>query len=500
MNFVIHNKNVENQRGFRSGVAAVVAVVAAFSAWVIPATAAPKAPAIAEVTGPVTAGQHGRPFTAFLGDIGRFGYVEEEFFLSGQAVGYKLLGEQTTDGKWTIEPDRSQPYKTRILVRRPRDPAKFNGTIIVEWLNVSAGLDINLLGDGIYHDSGFAYVGVSAQVESVHGFPSNPMGLRNWDPQRYDSLSIPAAGISYDIFTQAARAVGPNRPQGGVDPMGGLTVKKLIATGGSQSAGRLVSYINGVQPREKVFDAFVPLIARGYAIGFDDMVIDPAKLPPADVIKNLLKLGFHARDDQQTPVMIVNSECETLNYHASRRPDTERFRYWEVAGASHVPGPTSRESDRMWERDQIKLPFSKGKDASEVMWEPTADAAFRHVHRWVNGGPPPPSQPRIEVSNIDGKLEVVRDEFGNAKGGVRLPELEVPVARYDGANDAAGPLNRLTGRTTPFAPDVLKRLYPTHAEYVRKVTAAAEAAERDGGIAPWRVREYVADAQKAKFE
>lgn len=500
MRYAIKNKKSVNRWSLRSGVAAIVAAVTALYAWASPVIAAPKAPAVVDVAGPVTGGQRGRPFTSFFGDIGSFGYVEEEYFLSGTAVGYKLLGEQTTDGKWNIEPDRSQPFKTRILVRRPRDPAKFNGTVIVEWLNVSAGLDINLLGNGIYHDSGFAYVGVSAQVESVHGFPSNPMGLRNWDPQRYDSLSIPAAGMSYDIFTQAARAIGPKRSRSGVDPMGGLAVKKLIATGGSQSAGRLVSYINGVQPREKVFDAFVPLIARGYAIGFDDMVIDPAKLPPADVIKNLLHLGYQVRDDGEAPVMIVNSECETLNYHSSRRPDTNRFRYWEVAGASHVPGPTSRESDEVWGRDKIKLPFSKGKDASEVMWEPTADAAFRYVHRWVNGGPPPPSQPLIEVSNSGGKLAIVRDEFGNAKGGVRLPELEVPIARYDGANDAAGPLNRLTGRTTPFAPDVLKRLYPTHADYVRKVTAAASAAEREGVIAPWRAREYVSAAEEEKFK
>ena len=47
----------------------------------------------------------------------------------------------TDDGKWTVTADASAPYKTRIVVYRPIDPKQFDGTVMVEWLNVSGGLD-----------------------------------------------------------------------------------------------------------------------------------------------------------------------------------------------------------------------------------------------------------------------------------------------------------------------------------------------------------------------
>ena len=35
----------------------------------------------------------------------------------------------------------SAPYRTRIVVVRPQDPTQFNGTVVLEWLNVSSGFD-----------------------------------------------------------------------------------------------------------------------------------------------------------------------------------------------------------------------------------------------------------------------------------------------------------------------------------------------------------------------
>ena len=39
--------------------------------------------------------------------------------------------------------DGGHPYKTRVIVRRPADPAKFNGTLAAEWYNVTTGQDID---------------------------------------------------------------------------------------------------------------------------------------------------------------------------------------------------------------------------------------------------------------------------------------------------------------------------------------------------------------------
>src|SRR5262245_19345069 len=98
------------------------------------ATAAPPA---AQVT-PVDV-----PNTTALGattlDLKRADYVEEEFYISGTANRYRIVDvmgtAQLIDGGF--------PYKSRILVRRPKHAHDFNGTVVVEWYNVTAGQDID---------------------------------------------------------------------------------------------------------------------------------------------------------------------------------------------------------------------------------------------------------------------------------------------------------------------------------------------------------------------
>jgi hypothetical protein len=207
-----------------------------------------------KVTGPVTGGKHGWAFGAYFGDISELGYepgyIEEEYFIEGTAQYYQPVNTLAKDGTWTLEAVGAAPYKTRLLVRRPADPAKFNGAVIVEWANVSAGYEISLMDNRGIYEEGFAYASVSAQVNGLYGFEEKPQGLIPWDSERYGSLDIPNDGMSYDIFTQATRAVSQNRPREGVDPMGGLEVKKIFAMGESQSGSRVLSDANGVQPIE----------------------------------------------------------------------------------------------------------------------------------------------------------------------------------------------------------------------------------------------------------
>ncbi len=98
--------------------------------------------AVPLVSGPIEGGKYGLPFNPMptrLAD--QYGYEEHEYFMRGTATAYQEAGEWTADGKWSIAPTTTAPYETRILVRRPTDPAKFNGTVIVEWLNVTSGMD-----------------------------------------------------------------------------------------------------------------------------------------------------------------------------------------------------------------------------------------------------------------------------------------------------------------------------------------------------------------------
>lgn len=95
-----------------------------------------------QVTGPITGGERGLPFNPMPARLAEeYGYVEEEFFLSGDATAYESEGDWDDDGEWAAIPTETAPYQTRILVRRPADPDAFNGTVVVELLNVTSGMD-----------------------------------------------------------------------------------------------------------------------------------------------------------------------------------------------------------------------------------------------------------------------------------------------------------------------------------------------------------------------
>ena len=76
------------------------------------------------------------PFFSTPDDLRSRGYVEQEFLLSGLADGYDTAGLRVAT---------DVPYATRVVVRRPADPRRFNGTALVEWQNVTAGYDLDAL-------------------------------------------------------------------------------------------------------------------------------------------------------------------------------------------------------------------------------------------------------------------------------------------------------------------------------------------------------------------
>src|SRR5882757_8614597 len=196
------------------------------------------------LTSAVRAAEHGYPFNASTLDLAKQGYVEEEFFIQGVARSYEIPRDQMSNATAGAA---SHPYRTRIVVRRPSAAGKFNGTAIVEWTNVSEGFDNEV--DWFHSaehlvNAGYAWVGVSAQNVGVGA-------LKQWSADRYMTLDVTDGGtvmgdaLSYDIFTAAGQAV---RGKASARVMGGLKVDRMIATGHSQSAGRLATYINAVHP------------------------------------------------------------------------------------------------------------------------------------------------------------------------------------------------------------------------------------------------------------
>lgn len=460
------------------------------------------------VTGPITGGKHGWPRLSYLGDISKIGYVEEEYFIEGEAATFHPQGEMTLDGKWTLRKEGGTPYKTRFLVQRPIDAKKFNGSVIIEWLNVSLGYETTMThGTGTY-ENGFAIVYATVQNRGIHG---EGLGLAQWDPQRYGSLHIANDWISYDIFTQIAQAVGPNRDTKQVDPMGGLQVKRLIANGYSHSGCSIVSYANGIQPIEHTFDAYLPTVCGLYT-AFDDASnqemlnrIQKGSSPKASPEeRKQIFIGSLIRDDLDVPVFYINTEYETKTVKFSAQPDTERVRVWSVAGSPHLSRGPRYQDLYVSLRDGISQPEFIDRYV-QVSYIAVMDAALVHLNRWIDEKIAPPIFPQIE-SDETGR--VIRDEFGNAKGGIRLPELEVPIATYISEMGMTVqkpqtdmginiPMPCYGGYQFDFSREKLAQLYKDHDEYVSKVTAAAQKAYKQGIILESRVKEYTewAEAQ-----
>ena len=152
----------------------VTTVLATALCLPLPAHASP----IATVTGPVTGGERGVPFSHPTVDLDDYGYVAEEFFLEGSASAYRLESgtELSADGHWQTErEEETVPYRTRFLVVRPREESRFNGTVVVHWQNVTAGFELGSVTGGEYL-RGYAWVGVSAQLVGVNGFPPHTCG------------------------------------------------------------------------------------------------------------------------------------------------------------------------------------------------------------------------------------------------------------------------------------------------------------------------------------
>ena len=341
-------------------------------------------------------------------------------------------------------------YRTRVIVRRP-PPEDFSGTVVVEWLNVSAiesSPDWAYLSEEIGRE-GHAYVGVSAQAQGVMGgetllevdvdeeaaeeagASTDTSGLKNIDPERYGTLVHPGDAYAFDIYSQVGRAI-TERP---AEVLGGLVPKQVIAVGESQSAGFLSTVVNAVHPLDPVYDGFL-IHSRG---------ANPAPLEGEyrrssdedddedDGGAEFTEGGVRLRTDLDEPVLIFETETDLtlLGYANARQDDTDRVRTWEVAGTAHSDGHMMR-SILGGPRDPSSgdllgctEPINVGPH-HEVL-----QAGLHHLVGWAAGGDAPPEAERIELEDGD-EVVIARDEHQIAIGGVRTPLVDVPVAAPTG--------------------------------------------------------------------
>jgi hypothetical protein len=440
--------------------------------------------------GPVTGGNGAVVLQGTSFDLGSVGYTQSEFQLSGSAASYVPAAPLDTEGRWQVTPASTAPYTTRIVVDRPADPGRFNGTVLVEWLNVSAGLDT--AADWIYaHNElirdGFAWVGVSAQAAGVSA-------LKTVDPARYAALSHPGDSYSYDIFSQAGQAV---RDSPAI--LGGQRPRTVLAEGESQSAFRLTTYIDAIQPLAHVYKGFLVHSRAGGSAPLSQAPQADVPTPPV----------VHFRSDVGVPVLTVETETDLilLGYLTARQADSPGFRLWEVAGTAHADdyiantgagdngGTTGRhELESMLSPPNGTPGFSCAAPINTGEGHYVVDAAQYALNRWVTAGIPPATAPRLQVDTSGPAPTFVVDANGNVRGGVRTPAVDVPVATLSGLGQSGSSFCFLFGTTTPFGAAKLAALYPTHARFVARWTASTAGDAAAGFIRPADAAELVAAA------
>jgi hypothetical protein len=295
--------------------------------------------------------------------------------------------------------------------------------------------------------------------------------------------------------------------------LGGMKAQHVFATGHSQSAGRLGTYVNSVHPIAPVFDGIV-----------------------------LHGGGDRVRVDSDVPVIKLLAETDVLGRQAGlRQSNTSSFRSWEVAGTSHVDQRFVASSRPLRQRDGAPAapPAASGRGGrgtaagstsgargtaaggqspagaaalgtsanpggcdrppySHIPFHYVMNAAFDHLVRWVREDQPPPAAPPIDTDAVGPPVVLVRDARGNASGGIQLPHHAVTTGVNTGQNSGPG-FCRLNGSHVPFDAPALAALYPTHEAYVSAVREATAPLVEAGYILAIDAQAIVAEAEASSI-
>lgn len=426
-------------------------------------------------------------------DLAALGYTAREFTAEGLANRYN----GATTGALTTATvlDGGNPYTTLVMVRYPA-PGEFNGTLAVEWTNVTVGVDFEFAtaeASEYLLREGYAVAIVSAQRVGVER-------AKTWSPARYAALNVdankcgadgvslcPGDPLSYDIFAQVTQALIENTGEADA-PMPGLQVQDAIAIGQSQSAGRLAVYYNTIQPLHNVFDG----------IAFWDR-------------------SGQLRSDLTVPAISVNSEGLGGSFGGAAWTTSTYTRKWDVAGSTHASLYGAEYIEAISARDLAITQFN-GVPKTFFGWIDTSpinpngpacvtlppfttvdvglvySTAIDSVRNWYRDGTPAaPSQ--SFVTTPAGTL--VRDSEGKVEGGIRLAQFLAPTADQGALNGTAFPCN-VSGWHRYYTQAELKAMYQSHGAYVSKVSNIMNGLVDAGYVLEYDAEAAIRDAARSK--
>ena len=389
-------------------------------------------------------------------DMMHFKYEAKEYVVSGMANG--------------------QPYKTRIVVRRPSDSSRFSGIVLAESMHPSGNA-------WMFHFT-HTYTMSSGHI-GLEIVTSDPAQFIAFNAARYSDLRI-AQGQANEIIAQVGALI---RSSQATNPLAGLAVRRMILAGTSASAGVLVNYLPAhmvyrLGDMKPIYDGFLP-------------TSNGANIRQIDV-----------------PMIQVPTTTEAMRGNVPTRQDGDmsgdQFRVYEFPGMPHL----DTRHVEAFRPNPCKYPVTLFPMSAYM------SVALHHLVQWIDKGAVPPRADRMLVDRNtanDGSL-IALDEFGNPKGGIRNPYVDVPVAKYGVPNEGAVPptpntvpwvalrgeagisqLCGLTGYQIALPAAQLRTLYGNTQSYVAKVRQRVDELTRQGWSLPVYREQILADAATVSF-
>jgi hypothetical protein len=380
-------------------------------------------------------------------DLAARGYVESEVAVRGHS-------------------NASQPYVTRMLVRRPLDARNFSGRVIVELLD-SSGLHESAPLWGFSWEyflrRGDAWVGVTVS-------PASADTLKKFNASRYGTLNLATGeAVGCGAVQQGGSASGDVIAQAGAllrssskeNPLLGLNPQRLIAAGYSAGGDSITR--------------FAAAMHRGMRLGDGGPIFDGylnvsglAAVSPACVAAGL---------PRGVPFVSVLTGMDI-----ARVPDrdggdaqSEGLRVFEVAGADGArPLPAAAPVAADLVSAGIAVPTTAV--CREPLMDQTLTQALNAVWQQIDDL----LVLRLPMENLP---QIESAPLGGTSGGWRLPPVDLPLAglvpgRPLVSTPPVAPrvCSAATGSMPRFDAATLRQLYRNRSEYLRQFHAAVDQA------------------------
>lgn len=329
-------------------------------------------------------------------------------------------------------------FSADLYIVQPKDPARGNGSVLVEVPNRGQRSAIRLfnrggpspdpesdgdLGDKFLMRFGFTLAWVGWDVDVTD---DDPALMRLTVPAA--RAAPPNAGLGFIAMRDFATWLKHERRDTS-------SVRQAIGYGGAQSGRFLGDFLhqgfNTDERDRQVFDGVMAHVAGATRIG-----AIPGGNPPKVFCTN-------------TPVEYWSSDAalvHTAQDGSSDLPLANNVRVYFLAGMQHTPAR-----------------FPPGKTTGQQLDNPldyiwVLRALLLGMHRWVNDGtaPPPSAYPMLQDGTLvkvnaiafpaipgvalparasaEPRLVPAIDEDGNERAGIRMPDVAMPVATYTGWN------------------------------------------------------------------